>query len=97
MLVACQLTSCWLVQVEEFYLSDPESIEFPTEGGLTAYMNYYRPRNDHFRCVVLRLVDNRQYAAHMIHAHLEQPANPNPQAALGRSPSRVREGASPDC
>ena len=36
-------------QVEESYLSEPENIEFPTEGGLTAYMNYYRPRNDHFR------------------------------------------------
>eukprot|EP00879_Flechtneria_rotunda_P016022 GHRR01016758.1.p1 GENE.GHRR01016758.1~~GHRR01016758.1.p1 ORF type:complete len:650 (+),score=174.18 GHRR01016758.1:481-2430(+) len=30
------------------YLSEPQSIEFPTEGGLTAYMNYYPPRNkDH--------------------------------------------------
>lgn len=27
------------------YLSEPRAIEFPTEGGLTAFMNYYPPQN----------------------------------------------------
>lgn len=31
--------------IDEGYLSEPSSIEFPTEGGLTAYMNYYPPKN----------------------------------------------------
>lgn len=38
-----------LHQVDEAYLSAPESIEFPTEGGLSAYMYYYPPRNAHYR------------------------------------------------
>ncbi len=36
------------VIVEPEYLSFPEVIEFPTEGGLTAYALYYRPKNDDF-------------------------------------------------
>ena len=31
-------------QLDEGYLSPPEAVEFPTEGGRTAYMNYYPPR-----------------------------------------------------
>lgn len=33
------------MQVDPGYLSEPRAIEFPTEGGLTAYMNFYPPRN----------------------------------------------------
>ncbi len=47
--MASRTIGCCAEQVEESYLSEPESIEFPTEDGLTAYMNYYRPRNDHYR------------------------------------------------
>lgn len=32
-------------QVDPGYLSEPTVVEFETEGGLTAYMNFYRPRN----------------------------------------------------
>ena len=36
------------VSVDPGYLSEPEPIEFPTEGGLTAHAIFYRPRNrDH--------------------------------------------------
>ena len=34
--------------MKEKFLSAPESIEFPTEGGLTSYMYYYPPRNGDF-------------------------------------------------
>ena len=34
--------------VEEGYLSVPESVEYPTEGGLTAHAIFYRPRNRDF-------------------------------------------------
>lgn len=34
-----------LLQVDSGYLSEPRAIEFPTEGGLTAYMNFYPPQN----------------------------------------------------
>jgi dipeptidyl aminopeptidase/acylaminoacyl peptidase len=37
------------VQVDPEYLSTPQSIEFPTENGLTAYGLYYPPRNKDFR------------------------------------------------
>lgn len=33
------------LQVDEAYLSVPESIEFPTENGKTAHAIYYRPKN----------------------------------------------------
>lgn len=33
------------LSVDPGYLSEPVSIEFPTDGGLTAFMNYYPPRN----------------------------------------------------
>jgi len=33
------------VSVDPGYLSEPVSIEFPTDGGLTAFMNYYPPKN----------------------------------------------------
>src|SRR5215472_1263706 len=36
------------VQVDPGYLSMPQSIEFPTENGLTAYGLYYPPRNKDF-------------------------------------------------
>jgi dipeptidyl aminopeptidase/acylaminoacyl peptidase len=35
-------------QVDEGYLSLPQAIEFPTEGGLTAYGFYYPPHNKDF-------------------------------------------------
>ncbi|KAI7838093.1 hypothetical protein COHA_008101 [Chlorella ohadii] len=35
-------------QVDSCYLSEPRAIEFPTEGGLTAYMNFYPPQNKDF-------------------------------------------------
>lgn len=35
--------------LEEKYVSLPEAIEFPTEGGLTAHAFYYAPRNPRFR------------------------------------------------
>ncbi|MFZ0544305.1 MAG: S9 family peptidase [Candidatus Promineifilaceae bacterium] len=37
------------IEVDEGYLSMPETIEFPTEGGLTAYAYYYAPENRDFR------------------------------------------------
>lgn len=37
------------VQIDPGYLSEPSSIEFPTEGGLTAFMNYYPPKNKDFK------------------------------------------------
>jgi dipeptidyl aminopeptidase/acylaminoacyl peptidase len=36
------------IAVEEAYLSPPEAIEFPTQGGLTAHAYYYPPRNKDF-------------------------------------------------
>lgn len=35
-------------QVDGGYLSKPQTIEFPTEGGLTAFLNYYPPHNKDF-------------------------------------------------
>ena len=36
------------ITIDEAYLSIPEAIEFPTEGGLSAYGFYYAPRNGDF-------------------------------------------------
>jgi dipeptidyl aminopeptidase/acylaminoacyl peptidase len=36
-------------QVDEGYLSQPETIAFPTTGGKTAYMNHYPPANKDFQ------------------------------------------------
>ena len=36
------------VEVEEGYISQPETIEFPTENGQTAFGFFYPPRNDDF-------------------------------------------------
>ena len=36
------------VTIESGYLSLPEAIEFPTQGGLTAHALYYRPKNSDF-------------------------------------------------
>lgn len=33
------------LQIDEGFLSAPSAVEFPTEGGLTAFMNYYPPKN----------------------------------------------------
>jgi dipeptidyl aminopeptidase/acylaminoacyl peptidase len=33
------------VEIDDEYISLPEAIEFPTEGGLTAHAFYYRPKN----------------------------------------------------
>lgn len=35
-------------EVDPGYLSEPSAVEFATEGGLTAFMNYYPPRNKDF-------------------------------------------------
>ena len=35
-------------QIDPGYLSSPETIEFPTEGGRTAHAFYYAPRNEDF-------------------------------------------------
>jgi len=35
--------------VDEGYLSQPESIAFPTTDGKTAYMNHYPPANKDFQ------------------------------------------------
>ena len=32
-------------QIDEGYLSAPQSVEFPTDGGVTAFMNFYPPKN----------------------------------------------------
>ncbi len=48
---------------DEGYLSRPEPIDFPTEGGLTAHGIYYRPRNRDFRGPV----DERPPLLVMIH------------------------------
>lgn len=37
------------VELDPSYISEPEPIEFPTEGGLTAYAFFYRPKNPDFR------------------------------------------------
>ncbi|GAB4471001.1 MAG: S9 family peptidase [Anaerolineae bacterium] len=37
------------VQVDPAFFSEPRPIEFPTEGGLTAYAIYYPPTNPHYR------------------------------------------------
>ncbi len=34
-----------VLQIDEGFLSAPSAVEFPTEGGLTAFMNYYPPKN----------------------------------------------------
>ncbi len=36
------------IEIDTGYLSDPEPIEFPTDGGLTAHAFYYAPRNRDF-------------------------------------------------
>lgn len=36
------------IDIDQRYLSAPETIEFPTDGGLTAYGFFYPPRNDDF-------------------------------------------------
>jgi dipeptidyl aminopeptidase/acylaminoacyl peptidase len=36
------------LSVDDSYVSEPESIEFPTEGGLTAHALYYPPTNPEF-------------------------------------------------
>ena len=37
------------LQVDQGYLSQPETIAFPTTGGKTAYMNHYPPANKDFQ------------------------------------------------
>ena len=36
------------LQIDDEYISEPQSIEFPTENGLTAHGFYYAPRNQDF-------------------------------------------------
>ncbi len=42
------LRSCSETSIDPDYISTPEAIEFPTEGGLTSYGFYYRPCNRDF-------------------------------------------------
>ncbi|KAK9790131.1 hypothetical protein WJX73_001662 [Symbiochloris irregularis] len=37
------------LEIDVGYLSAPEAIEFPTENGKTAFMNYYAPKNKDFK------------------------------------------------
>ena len=37
------------MQIDEGYLSEPTTIEFPTTDGMTAFMNYYPPANKDFK------------------------------------------------
>jgi len=37
------------IEIAEGYLSQPETVEFPTEAGLTAYGFFYRPTNANYR------------------------------------------------
>lgn len=37
------------VQIDVGFLSAPEAVEFPTEGGKTAFMNYYAPKNKDYK------------------------------------------------
>ena len=39
------------MQLDTGYLSAPEVVEFPTEGGKTAYMNVYYPKNKVSQCM----------------------------------------------
>lgn len=39
------LHGAYRTQVDPGYLSEPAAVEFATEGGRTAFMNYYAPRN----------------------------------------------------
>ena len=43
--------SIWnpIVQIDEGYLTEPVSIEYPTENSLTAFLNYYPPKNKDFK------------------------------------------------
>lgn len=43
--VKCEEVNGLCAQIDEGYLSAPEAVEFPTEGGLIAHMNFYAPRN----------------------------------------------------
>ena len=43
------------LQIDEGFLSAPSAVEYPTENGLTAFMNYYPPKNkvrSLFHCAV---------------------------------------------
>lgn len=49
-----QITSTH-AQIDPGYLSSPVSVEFPTTGGVTAFMNYYPPANKDFKFPAGRL------------------------------------------
>jgi hypothetical protein len=56
-LPACDACTALAVpQVDPGYLSEPVAVEFATEGGLTAFMNYYAPRNKVRPCCVSLLL-----------------------------------------
>lgn len=38
-----------LMQISESYLSEPVTIEFPTDNNQTAFMNYYPPKNQDYK------------------------------------------------
>ena len=38
-----------LLQISEDYLSEPMTIEYPTDDGQTAFMNYYAPKNQNYQ------------------------------------------------
>ena len=37
------------MQVGEGYLTEPVTVEYPTDNGQTAFMNYYPPKNQDFQ------------------------------------------------
>lgn len=37
------------MQISESYLSEPVTIEFPTDNNQTAFMNYYPPKNQDYK------------------------------------------------
>ena len=39
----------FLLQISEDYLSEPITIEYPTDDGKTAFMNYYAPKNQDYQ------------------------------------------------
>jgi dipeptidyl aminopeptidase/acylaminoacyl peptidase len=43
------LRRAWQVEIDPGYLSQPQSIEFPSENGLTAFAYFYPPKNRDYR------------------------------------------------
>ena len=46
---SCMSRGLFLLQISEDYLSEPMTIEYPTDDGQTAFMNYYAPKNQDYQ------------------------------------------------